>query len=159
MKGQFVFEFLIAGLIFFVIVVYSINYLNVSVSDFKTKFYSSRLQSKAVQVSEILMKGSSSISFVENSVFSLSKIQNFNDSYCNLTDAGSYPVLLNDMYLYEHTPYGREANYLKILMINTASGETFLDCGPRIPRNVTRAEVGRVGLLGNELMSLSVVVW
>ena len=36
MKGQFVFEFLIAGLIFFVIVVYSINYLNVSVSDFKT---------------------------------------------------------------------------------------------------------------------------
>ena len=52
MKGQFVFEFLVAGLIFFLIILYSINYLNVNVSDFKDDFYRSRLQGKAIQISD-----------------------------------------------------------------------------------------------------------
>ncbi len=159
MKGQFVFEFLIAGLIFFVIVVYSINYLNVNVSDFKSKFYQNRLQSKAIQISEVLMKGSSSLSLAEDSEFNLSKIQEFNNTYCDPTDINTYKNLVKDLYLYEKTSYGLFQNDVGIDLINSTSGETLLDCGLRLPRNTTRAEIGRLGILDEEIMKLRVVVW
>jgi hypothetical protein len=154
MKGQFVFEFLIAGLIFFAIVVYTINYLNVNVSDFKGKFYQNRLQSKAIQISEVLVKGSSPLSLAEDSEFDLSRIQGFNSTYCT---PGGYDSLIEDLYLYENTAYGRFSDNVKILL--SSPSETLLDCGSIIPRNITKAEVGRYGTLGGEMLNLRVVVW
>ncbi|MCK5016115.1 MAG: hypothetical protein KAS32_03505, partial [Candidatus Peribacteraceae bacterium] len=61
MKGQMVFEFIIAGLFFFAIIVYSMNYLSVNVNNFKGDFHQNLIQSKAIQISEIIMSESSSI--------------------------------------------------------------------------------------------------
>ncbi len=157
MKGQFVFEFLIAGLIFFTIVVYTISFLNVNVSDFKSKFYHNRLQSKAIQVSEVLMGGGSYLSIAESSEFNLAKIQEFNENYCNLSEISTYQNLVNDLHLYETTVYGVFSDNIKIYLFSPS--ETLLDCGPAIPRNVTKAEIGRVGVFNGEMAKLEVVVW
>ena len=163
MKGQFIFEFLIAGLIFFTIIVYTINYLNVNVSDFKSKFYQSRLQSKAIQISEVLMSSESSLGLVDDSGFSLTKIQDFNNTYCEIPfNATKYKgKLIRDFYLYEKVIYSPDEGFpndVKIIL-NSASGEMLLDCGLRIPRNTAKAEIGRVGTLNREIAKLKVVVW
>ena len=154
MKGQMVFEFLIAGIMFFAIVVYSINYLNVNVSDFKWKFYQDKLQGKAMQISDILMNEKSSLGLVgQPHVFSTAKIQNFSQNYC---DVSKYHDLLGEFYLVEKTVWGTLDHDMNILLF---SGESYLDCGAKIPGNTTKAEVERVGLLNNDLVKLRVVVW
>jgi hypothetical protein len=160
MKGQLILEFVIAGFIFFAIVIYTINYLNVNVSDFNGKFYQNYLQTKALQISEILMGDASSLGLMDNAEFNTSKIQSFNSSYCN--PGGVYKNLVEKLHLYQKTIFGTLPNDVRIEMNITSSGVTLLDCGPRIPRNITRAEIGRLGMLqdgGSEIANLRIVVW
>lgn len=156
MKGQMVFEFIIAGLIFFTIIIYSINYLNFNVSDFRSKFYQSRLQSKAFQVSEILMSEKTEISLMSGNSFNHSKIGTFNTTYCG--DA-NYKKLAAAFYMYETASFGILPNDLRIELSVPASGLVLLECGPRMPRNVTKAEIGRIGLYGGNVTRLGVTVW
>jgi hypothetical protein len=159
MKGQLILEFVVAGLIFFAIAIYTINYLNVNVSDFSGKFYQNYLQTKALQISEILMNDASSLGLTDNAEFNITKIQSFNSSYCN--PSGDYKNLAEELHLYQKTVFGLLPNDVRIEM-NTSTGATLLDCGPiRTPRNITRAEVGRVGVLqdGGEIANLRIVVW
>lgn len=155
MKGQLIFEFLIAGLIFFAVIIYTINYLNVSTSEFKEKFSQSRLQSKAVQIAEILMDSESGLSMADDLKFNLSKIQEFNNTYC--PPQGNYTKLALDLYLYEKNEFGLFANNAKIELFKNDA--IVLDCGPAIPRGLTKAEMVRVGLLQGEIAKLRVVVW
>jgi len=151
-----VFEFIIAGLIFFTIIIYSINYLNFNVSDFKNKFYQNRLQSKAFQVSEILMAGRTNLSLTDGERFNASKIYFFNSTYCG--DA-NYKKLAEAFYMYETASFGTLPNDIKIELSVPSSGFLLLDCGPRMPRNTTKAEVGRMGLYEGNVARLSVTVW
>lgn len=156
MKGQLILEFVIAGLIFFMIIVYTINYLNMNVADFKSKFYQSYLQTKAIQVSEVLM-GDSSLSLMGNSEFDMLKIQSFGTNYCN--PSGNYNNLVKELHLYQKTEAGFFPNDI-IIKLDVSGGETLLDCGPRtIPRNTTRAEIGRFGLLDGDTANLRIIVW
>ena len=154
MKGQFVFEFLIAGLIFFTIIIYTINYLNTNVTDYKEKFHQSWLQNKAVQISEVLMGEGSPLSLTENGEFNLTKIQNFNLSYCN--PDGNYRDLIEDLHLFEKTNYGLFAGNVRIVL--SLPGEVLMDCGPRIPGS-PRAETRRVGVFNGNIAKLDIVVW
>ncbi|NIO21509.1 MAG: hypothetical protein GTN76_12405 [Candidatus Aenigmarchaeota archaeon] len=157
MKGQFVFEFLIAGIIFFAIVLYAMNFLNANVSDFRGKFYMDKLQSKALQISEILGNDKSSISLVEGpSLFNISKIRNFNATYCN----GGYTQLRRDFDLIEKTEYGDRMHNINITL-TSESGTYVLDCGYTIPAGTEKAEIERLGVLNenNELVKLRVIVW
>jgi hypothetical protein len=159
MKGQLVFEFIIAGLIFFMILLYTINYLNVNVSDYRGKFYQSRMQSKAVQVSEILMAGRSNLSLADGNGFNKTKVGFFNSTYCGFSN---YTKLAGDFYMYENLNYIVVPNNIRIELTLPSSGETILDCGPaNIPRtiNATKAEIGRVGIYDGQAAKLSVVVW
>ena len=158
MKGQLILEFVIAGFIFFAIVIYTINYLNVNVSDFNGKFYQNYLQTKALQISEILMDDASSLGLMNGGEFDMTKIQNFNSSYCN--PGGVYKNLAEKLNLYQKTIYGTLPNDVRLEM-NTTAGAMLLDCGPRMPRNITRAEIGRLGILqgGGEIASLRIIVW
>lgn len=157
MKGQLVFEFIIAGLIFFMILLYTINYLNVNVSDYRSKFYQSRMQSKAVQVSEILMTSRSNLSLADGNGFNKTKISFFNSTYCGFSN---YKKLAEDFYMYENLNYGVVPNNIRIELTLPSSGETVLDCGPaNTPRNVTRAEIGRVGIYDGQAAKLSIIVW
>jgi hypothetical protein len=159
MKGQLIFEFIIAGLIFFIIIIYTINYLNFNVSDFRDKFYQNRLQSKAFQVSEILMSGQTNLSLTDDGSFNQSKIYMFNLTYCG--DA-NYKKLAEAFYMYETTTFGILPNNIKIGLSIPESGVVLLDCGPaNIPRllNMTKAEVGRVGFYEGKIAKLGVTVW
>jgi hypothetical protein len=158
MKGQFIFEFLIAGLIFFTLIVYTINYLNVNVSDFKSKFYYNRLQSKAVQISEILMGEKSTLSLVEDSRFSMAKIQDFNNSYCR--QAGDYAKLIDDLYLKERTTYGLSLDNDVKIYLSSPNEILLLDCPGIITRSGSpRAEIERLGVLQGVTVKLRVIVW
>jgi hypothetical protein len=154
MKGQLVFEFLVAGMIFFGIVVYTINYMNVNVSDFRLKSYQNRLQSKAVQISEVMM-GSGPMSVADGNVFNITKIDAFNETYCkNIT---GYQQLVRDLHLYEKSSFGIMPGNVKIEL--SSQGSVLLECGLVTPRNVTRAEMGRLGLLQGEMATLRLIVW
>jgi len=155
MKGQFIFEFLVAGLIFFMVIVYTINYMNVNVSEFKNNFYYDRLQVKAMQVSEVLMSGSSGLGLAGNSGFNLTRIQEFDQAYCDITN---YRNLVGDLHLYENTKFGAFPNDIRISITNS-TGNNVLECGLNQPRNVTRAEITRFGILGSDIAKLSVSVW
>lgn len=154
MKGQFVFEFLIAGIIFFVVVIYSINYLNVNVADFKSKFHQSALQNKAIQVSEVLMKGYSHLSVADDFEFSLQKIGEFNQTYC--PPEGDYSRLVGELHLYEKTSYGEFPGDIKIEISN--STDLFMSCGPRVPGS-PRADMERLGMLNGGIVRMRVIVW
>jgi len=158
MKGQLVFEFIIAGLIFFAIILYTINYLNINVADFRAKFLQNRLQSKAVQVSEILMAGESNLSIADDFEFNLSKIQRFNNTYCNELDPQNITIFSKDFYLYEESDFGIYTNNANIELF---VGDTpLLGCGTKkIPIGITKAEIGRVGIFQGEIAKLRVVVW
>lgn len=159
MKGQMVFEFIIAGLIFFIIMLYTINYLNFNVSDYRSKFYQSRMQNKAVQVSEILMASHSNLSIADGNGFNKTKIISFNSTYCGFSD---YKKLADDFFMYENLNYVVMPNNIRIELTIPSSGVTILDCGPaNIPRtiNATKAEIGRVGIYDGQTAKLSVIVW
>jgi len=159
MKGQFVFEFLLAGVIFFAIVLYAMNYLNVNVSDFKVRFYSDKLQSKALQISEVLGNEKSSLGLVERpSLFNRSRIDNFNATYCS--DQNGYMRLREDFDLMEKGEYGERAHNVNITL-TTESGLILLQCGYTIPTGTERAETERFGVFNEngELVKLRIIVW
>ncbi len=56
MKGQIIFQFIIAAVIFFSIVLFIITYLNSTVSAFGNDAFADALQAKAAQISEVLVK-------------------------------------------------------------------------------------------------------
>lgn len=158
MKGQFVFEFLIAGIIFFSIVLYAMNYLNVNVSDFRERFYMDKLQSKALQISDILGNDKSPLSVVESPfLFTTSRIDAFNTTYCDL---GGYTRLRVDFELVEKTSYGERLHNVNIILV-TADGTPLLQCGYTVPRGTERAEIERFGVLkeNGELVKMKIVVW
>jgi len=159
MKGQFVFEFLLAGVIFFAVVLYAMNYLNVNVSDFQVRFYSDKLQSKALQISDMLGNDRSSLGLVESpSLFNKSMIESFNSTYC--LDQDGYLRMRLDLNLMEKTEYGERMHNVNITLV-TESGLILLDCGYNIPTGIERAEAERFGVFreNGELAKLRVIVW
>jgi hypothetical protein len=159
MKGQFVFEFLLAGVIFFAIVLYAMNYLNVNVSDFKVRFYSDKLQSKALQISEVLGNEKSSLGLVESPyLFNKSRVDNFDSMYCK--DQDGYMKMRVGLDLTERIEYGERLHNVNITLV-TESGLILLDCGYTIPKGTERVEAERVGVFNEngELARLRVIVW
>jgi hypothetical protein len=55
LKGHLVFEFMLAVVIFFGIVIYVLNYLNGTMTVYKGEFFSESMKSKATQIGELLV--------------------------------------------------------------------------------------------------------
>ena len=158
-KGQFVFEFLIAGVIFFAVVLYAMNFLSANVSEFHGKFYMDKLQSKALQISCILLNEKSPMGVVESPhVFNMSKIDSFDDKYCGTTEG--YKSLREVLDLTEKTDYGERVHNINITL-EKASGVPLLSCGYTAPGGVKKAEMQRFGILNEDgsLVTLKMVVW
>jgi len=98
-KGQMVFQFIIAAVIFFAIVLYTLNFLNSNVNSYWNDMFVNELENKAVSVSEVLVKSRGvwdgntpkSIGLVDDDymwpVLKLDKIKNF----INFCFSGSVP--------------------------------------------------------------------
>lgn len=163
LKGQLVFQFIVAATVFFSIVLFIITYLNNIVSSFSNDFFMDVLQSKAVEVSEILVhdpgmwgaNGPEIVGLADSwPVLNSTKIGML-VSYCH----GNYTGLLQKLGLEEKlTEYAQERILnvnIKIVQANTR----LLDCGPD-PPSVRTGNMERFAVSGNGgLLRIDVAVW
>jgi hypothetical protein len=154
MKGQMVFEFIIAAMILFAIVIYIINYISYAAGIYHSDFISSYLESRALQVSEVLMSDPEKGLVTEWPLLSQGRMSSFNVT-CNQ----KYLELLDNFGLREQLPYSK-TYHLSVLVVSS-SGKKYVDCGRTPPEKVTSAMVTRFGMLPSrrELAMVEVAVW
>jgi hypothetical protein len=164
MKGQLVFEFVIAAFILFAIVIYSINYMAISMNRYHERFLSNFLESRSLQISEVLMNDPVNGLVSRWPLLDMQKMDDFNRS-C-YTDDGYLDMLYN-FSMIEDIPY-TELHHLHVL-VNATDGEEYVDCGRSPPQNITAmhyiassATVTRFGYIPppeNKIAMIEVVVW
>jgi hypothetical protein len=150
MKAQLIFEFLIAGAIFFGIVVYGVTLMNSNVSMFRDNFYVDKLNSKAIRMSEVLASGDPQVGLAPNwPFFERERIDGFM-SICNTPNG--YNNLIDYFELNDTMFYGTEIPHFFSIFINTSSGNTFV-CPSwlEVPKNVTNVYVERLGIYSTEI--------
>ena len=163
-----VFEFVVAAIIFFAIVLYTINYLNSSVSAFSGDSYTNNLEMKAIQISEVLVHNrglwdGSAPKIVglsrEWPVLDSEKIQELN-VFCNdPTNPDNYAYLLENLGLKENRFGGTQTYRIKIVINERGNPAALLDCGPTPPEK-RRVAVERFALSGgNKILSVNVWLW
>lgn len=163
MKGQLVFEFVLATLFFLAIVVYTINYLNTTVYLFSMDHYSDSLESKAWQVSELIARSGGNWSGFppgppvaigisdEWPLLNVSKIS-FLQQYCAIDRSGMMRLLDLDI----------DYHGIRIEINKTSSGgeSNLLDCG-FLSEGTQAAKVTRLGVsdIDGSLLRLNVWYW
>ena len=166
-KGQMIFEFMVAAVLFFGIIIYVLSMLSASMASYGTDAYSNALHSRAFAVSELLVasegnwSGSVPISIglaLDYPVLSTTKMNDF-DTYCQ----NNYLAVLNKLNLLE-TPYflrGSGKTYNIFIEINETSGANRVTCG--IPKGgALFSEVRRVALSDDspqKVLIANIVVW
>jgi hypothetical protein len=146
MKGQMVFEFVVAAALFFGILFYVISNLNATVNTYSSDFAGSGLENKALQVSDFLLHFELT---GEWPVLSSAKITAFELSYC---DGGpGYVNLLQKL--------GMENNKIRIQMNETGNSNPVLVCGPDLS-SYAKTSIKRFALSdGGKKLIMDVWVW
>ncbi len=164
MKGQFIFEFVVACLMFFMIIVFAINYLNLSVSDFSGRFEGDEVQAKALWVSEVLTNPGSNMSLVDEwPYFSPSRIEDFDDTYCGSGKRAEFNSLKKELNVRFEDDFGSRMLPMRIMILSDATGmddegNKILDCGQRSEEIRWGKEIQRIGMLKEPGMPVEVVV-
>lgn len=144
MKGQAIFEFIVAAILFFGVVFYVITFLSTTVSDYSMESKLNNMESEAFSLSEYMVN----IRLADEwPVMSYDKLQQFNQS-CN----NDYMGMMSEL--------GIGVNRdMKVKV--TENNRTIVDCSAlvKIP-DVERAEVKRYALSQNEsIMTVTVTIW
>ena len=150
MKAQMTIEFIVAAVIFFSLILYIMVFLNTSLSEYREEFYVNDLQSRAIQISDILvhdrMVGVSGGYPVINTT-RLDELQ--------LVCDNQYPNLLRSLDLMHHR--------IKIQVNESGGGDIILDCPAviNIPEMATKVGMMRFGVLNttNETVRLDLWIW
>jgi hypothetical protein len=157
-KGQMIFEFIIAAVVLFSIIVYTLTYVNGEVSLFSGNFRSDRMESKVIRLSESLLNPYSHHNIVDKwPILDHDKILLFNNTCNNDLD------IYNDMELYEIDPLGGRHNiHLRILATELTPPKTIIiDCG-RLPIDIVDRplvyEVKRIGIVIDPLSGMQIPV-
>ena len=159
-KGQTVFEFILAALVLFSIIIYALSYTGDEVSFFTNNFDSDKMESKVIQLSESLLNPFSDYSIAEEwPVFNRSKMNAFNN-ICN----NNYPTLLNDSELYETDPLGGQHNIHLMVRADvlTQPVTNVIDCGRRPDDLVERPkvfEIKRIGIDSQTGKPVELKIW
>ncbi len=158
-----VFEFVVAAVIFFAVVFYTINYLNSGVSAFSGGSYVNNLEIRAIQISELLVHDpgvweDSTPKIVglskEWPVLNMTKIQLL-DGFCNYS--ANYTYLLQNLGL-EESRFGSRRIYNVSIKINEGDN-VLLDCGLNPPEKMM-VNVERFALSeGDKILTVNVWVW
>jgi hypothetical protein len=159
-KGQFMFEFLIAGFIFFGIIIFSINYLNTNMNEFKANYLKDELAGKAVWISQIMTAealANSNISLAERwPYFSMEKVVKFNQSYCSTSEG--FNRLKAELNIEKETDYIKKPLAVRIIL-NSRSASMVCEESSRGLSDITyTADVRRVGVLNGEYATLDIFV-
>ncbi|MBI4021247.1 MAG: hypothetical protein HY369_03320 [Candidatus Aenigmarchaeota archaeon] len=151
-KGQLVFEFVVAAIVFIGIVVFVLNTLNSTVSLFSDDYLSTVQESKAIAASEILVKTNGSIGFAAAwPVLSATKMAAFNATCTN-----AYETVRHDLDLLEKPAFGDYQVRVEVAAVDGSLNA--VSCGPPLPKGVDLAAVRRIAL-GDTGMPLAVQVW
>jgi len=166
MKGQMIFEFIIAAVMFFSIVFYVLNYLNVEVGGYSSDYFVNELENKAVQISELLMHNPGIWYTDDNTadviglsgrypVINVTKAAML-DTYCN----SNYGDFLDKLDMGLSTPYGGKLmNTMIILNKTNVEDNPLIECRYE-PENVTFVRVERFGITEEgDVVKLTIGVW
>jgi hypothetical protein len=150
MKAQMAIEFVVAAVIFFSLILYVLTFMNSSISEYRDEFYVNDLQSRVIQISELLVHDSVVGISGGYPVVSSSRINSLQQR-CD----DSYPNLLVDLDLRHHR--------IKIQVNESDTGNAILDCPGVIsrPETATKVSIMRFGVLDttNEAVILNLWVW
>jgi hypothetical protein len=161
MKGQMIFEFVVAAMLFFAIIFYVMGFLGSSVDAFSSGHHENFMQNKAIQISELLVRNPgvwssgvpTTVGLAKDwPVISANKTRWF-DSYCD-TD---YEGLLDMLDVFEVI----ESNITRYYNLNVrVGGRQNMTCGPPVP---DRGEVYRMQRFAlaedSSVLNLTVSVW
>jgi hypothetical protein len=160
MKGQLVFEFVVATLFFLAIVMYTLNYLSSTVFLYANDYNMNTMESKVWQVSEVLVREQGDWSGSPPAFLGLAnqwpemnetKIWDFG-TFC-LNDELGVMDLLN----VDHSVHG-----IKIEINKTVSGvdQNMIECGV-LPRGLPNTKITRYGIseLDGNLVKVRVWYW
>lgn len=138
-KGQAVFEFIIASLIMFSVIFYTINFLSMDFGARHERFLTDHMESNSIRVSDLLMNPDTGIIGSWPTLSRSKMITLEND--CEQDYTGT----LDDFGLREELPYVR---YIHMkLTVTDLDSNSYLDCGRSPPENVETAEVTRFAFL------------
>jgi hypothetical protein len=155
MKAQAVFEFIVAALILFSIVIYTIEYLSTSFAAHHDIAASSDLESKAMRVSGMLLGDTDVGIFSDWPTLSKYEMRMLNDS----CDGSGYFDVLDKFGLNQTYPV---LKYNRLYIIaQSEDGDVYIKCG-RVP--VEGEASGRVVRFGyieedDEIANITVTVW
>ncbi len=162
MKGQLVFEFVVATLFFLAIIMYTINYLNSTVFLYSSDHYTNTLESKAWQVSEMLVRSQgdwsgippnmvpSAIGFAEEwPKLSEDKIKSL-DNWC--------PANMEEMTGLLNVDSRIHGIRLEINKSVSGSEVTLLECGS-LASGIQNARATRFGISDVDQKLLKIGVW
>lgn len=155
MKGQLIFEFVIAAFILFGIILFTINNLSDYMGLYHTNYQSNFLENRAMQISDILMNDPVNGIVDEWPVLSEAKMDSFN-STCN----GDYINMLVNFSMIEDLPYP-SLHHMHVL-VNSTDGQEFVNCGREPPTNITTATVTRFGMVPpptDKIAIMEIRVW
>ena len=157
MKGQMVFEFVVAAVLFIGIVVFVMNILNANVAAFTNDYYKASMDAKAVAASESLLRGPDGLG--KWPVIETGKAASF-EAWCNT--AANYTAELTRFGLTDK-PYNGTYD-VRIIIKEIDSGTVRMDCrpqvGPIMPGEVSGANVRRLGIMDTgEIVEINFWIW
>ncbi len=164
-KGQMIFEFIVAAVLFIGIIIYVINHMSYNVSVFSEDFYTNKLENKAAQIVELLVRNEGMWSGGEPQIIGLSeqwpvlnysKIMMLKD-YCSNPE--NYARLLNDFGL-EKRIFSITPEYLEMRILVSGDAGTVLDCKAGSLPDKPKAIAKRYALNeSGEILTVSVWLW
>lgn len=162
-KGQLVFEFIIAAVLFMGLVLFVLNMLNTNVSIFTGDYGIYDMENRVITLSEALVKTNVGIGLAEEwPVLDQTKITTLQTD-CN--DNNKYVDLLKSFNL-DSRPQGFDRTYDYRIVINKTlplggGRVTILECNPPRgpPVNITGAHVRRYAVLDTNKERLDIDVW
>ena len=161
MKGQLVFEFIIAAIIFIGIIVFVLNILNANVSIFSSQYQAYNLESKVIAASEVLVHTQGGVGVaLDWPVLDQVKLDELNDvvtGLCADVDV-RYKRLLELLNLVERPGLQNTYN-VNIEITGLQTGDNYLNCGKTFPEGVFSASIERFAILEGEPVRVTVNVW
>lgn len=156
MKGQAVFEFIIASLILFSVIIYTINVVS---SDFNLRhnhFLSDRLEGNVIRVSDLLLSEHQYGLTGDWPRLDQSKLDAF-EAFCN--PPNDYTAVLEAFGLKEVAPYTRYT-HMNVTVLD--SDDVYVvNCGRTPPETVGKAVITRFAFYpsNDEIARIDVTLW
>ena len=161
LKGQAIFEFVIAAVILLSVVAVMMAFSSGEVNTFSDSFKTDKMNSKVIQITESILNLHAKYNIIEKwPVFSHSKMLAFN-STCN----SAYAQLLTDLELYAIDPLGgRHNDHIMIKARDISTNANIIECG-RLPIDIIERppvyEMRRVGIdsANGHPVELEIWIW